>query len=124
MNMKTKTKLVVGGMLLAAVVSSFGQPAISTQPQDQTNFRTPAILSVVLPAPFLVSASSVNATDIGVCFSESMDLAGLDTALNYQVNGPSGPVPIRSVSLWPGQTSVVLHLSAPVTAAMAVNVAE
>ena len=67
--MKTKTKLVVGGMLLAAVVSSFGQPAIITQPQDQTNFRTRAILSVVLPAPFLVSASSVNATDIAVCFS-------------------------------------------------------
>ena len=35
--MKTKTNLLAVGMLLAALVSGFGQPVITNQPQNQTN---------------------------------------------------------------------------------------
>jgi Immunoglobulin domain len=48
MPMKTKTKFLAAGILLAMLMTSFAQPVITTQPQDQTNYvGTTATLSVV-----------------------------------------------------------------------------
>jgi hypothetical protein len=48
MNMKTKTNLLTVGILLAVLLNGFGQPVITTQPQDQTNYvGTTATLTVV-----------------------------------------------------------------------------
>ena len=82
---------------------------------------TLATLTVTQTPPVLVSASSVNGAEIGVCFSREMNATDLSIGGNYQVLGSAGSVPVVSVLPWVGNTSVVLRLSAPVSGSFRVS---
>jgi hypothetical protein len=58
--------------------------------------------------PTIVSASSVDGTSVGVCFSEELSLGSLSEPLNYTVNGIDGAA--ANVTVRPDGKSVVLGL--------------
>lgn len=74
-----------------------------------------ATLTVALPGPVLVAASSVTGRDVGVLFSKQMSPTGLETPGNYQVQVDGVTVPVSKALAWPGRTSVVLTVSTPIT---------
>src|SRR5262245_3519448 len=71
--------------------------------------------------PMLVSAASLTGTEIGVCFSEVMDEFSLLDTPAYVVSDSNGVAEIVSITPWPGDQAVVLHLIRPVASPFTVQ---
>jgi hypothetical protein len=72
--------------------------------------------------PTLVSVSSADGLQIGVCFSEVMNSFDLDSTFNYQVSDQFGAMFPDSVTIRPGVSSCILHLPTAVSGVFTVAV--
>lgn len=72
-------------------------------------------------APVLVSTSSQNGIEIGLCFDREMNPKGLTRPTNYTVLQNGIAQKISSVSEWLNHTSVVLRLSRGITGTFSVS---
>lgn len=70
--------------------------------------------------PVLLSASSVNSTDIGLCFDEALDPVSAADPINYVVNG--GAVTVTSATLRYDGKTVQLVLGSPISGSFTVQV--
>ena len=71
--------------------------------------------------PALLSASSLNGTEIGICFSTPMKADGLIKPASYQVLSDGVTIVVRSVFQWSDSTSVVLRLSKRISGSFTVS---
>jgi hypothetical protein len=90
--MKTKTSYLAAGILLSALLTGFGQPGITTQPQDQTNYvGTTATFTVVASGAGSVSYRwqkyTTNFVDLTEPTNATLTLANVQTndATDYRV---------------------------------------
>ena len=92
MNVKTKTTLLTGGIFLAALLNGSAQPAINTQPQDQTNYvGTTATFTVVAtgtnPLSYQWQKFSTGFADMADRTNAVLNLSNVQTndAVDYRV---------------------------------------
>jgi hypothetical protein len=122
-----------GGAIPGATASSYTTPLLTTSDSGSTFYvevSNPFSTATSRPArltvdpdnagPVLVSASSVNSTDIGLCFDESLDPTSAANAANYVVNG--GAVTVTSATLRYDGKTVQLVLGSPITGSFTVEV--
>lgn len=73
--------------------------------------------------PSIVSVSSLQGTEVGICFSTAMDNRGLQTPANYHVLSGTSVIKVSSVSIWEEDASKVsLRLAQRISGTFTVSV--